>query len=174
MCAYSTTKILSINNILLGMDASEADDRGGEHVECEVGAVRLFVAHQKLAEAVEPGVRHFDDPAPSGMALAAAMLLGARTNVRRVAPGTDRAVGRRAAKGRIGAQVLPGIGADSRTRDHQRIEYRFELGDVMMIRRAHDDRQRDATGVDQQHALAPIFSPDPWGLARRILVPGAP
>src|ERR1022692_1912073 len=47
----------------------------------------------------------------------------------------------------------------------------MKLCDLMMISRGHDDRQRDATSVDQQHPLAPIFFPDPWGLARQILAP---
>jgi len=44
----------------------------------------------------------------------------------------------------------------------------------MMIGRGDDDRQRDATGVDQQHPLAPISFPDPSGLARQIPAPVGP
>ena len=54
---------------------------------------------------------------------------------------------------------------------HDGIEDRRHLGDIMPIGSGHDDRQRDATTVHQQMALAPIFFPDPSGLARRLPVP---
>jgi len=44
----------------------------------------------------------------------------------------------------------------------------------MPIRSGHDERQGDATTVDQQVTLAPIFSPDQSGCARPALVPVAP
>ena len=33
-------------------------------IEREKAAVEFFIAHQQLAKAVEPAVRHFNDPAP--------------------------------------------------------------------------------------------------------------
>ena len=69
---------------------------------------------------------------------------------------------------RISAQVLMRwTGA----LNHDGIEHRFELPDVMPVGSGHDERQRHATPVHQRMAFAPIFSPDPsvWGL--RFVVP---
>lgn len=41
------------------------------------------------------------------------------------------------------------------------IEHGLQLRHIMSMRPGHDERQRDATTVDQQMALTPIFSPDP-------------
>src|ERR1035437_5066613 len=44
---------------------------------------------------------------------------------------------------------------------------------VMPVGPAGDERQRDATRVHQEAALAPIFSPDPWSLVPRTVGPEA-
>jgi hypothetical protein len=41
------------------------------------------------------------------------------------------------------------------------------LGDIMALGTAHDERERDATRVDQQMTLAPIFFPDMMALPGR-------
>jgi hypothetical protein len=41
----------------------------------------------------------------------------------------------------------------------------------MHVGPARDERQRDATPVDQQTSFAPFFSPDPWGWAPRTRWP---
>jgi hypothetical protein len=46
------------------------------------------------------------------------------------------------------------------------------LGDIMVISRGHDDRQRDATRVTS-NSLASIFSPGRWGWAPPTAVPVA-
>ena len=85
----------------------------------------------------------------------------------------DDIQGRRSAVTRIRTQVLaPSLGrVDSF--DHHGIEYSAELRDVMAIGSCHDERQRDATTVDQQMALAPIFFPDPLDWLQRLCVPWA-
>jgi len=137
--------------------------------------MRLLVANQQLAKAGEPSVRDFNDPAPRTLALCAlGAFLAARAHMRDVVAiehvlacsGSDEAG--------IGAQVLPGTRADRRPRGHHGIEGGHQLGDVISIGRGHDDRQRDATGVDQQHALAPIFFPGRWGWARPTPGPAVP
>ena len=39
---------------------------------------------------------------------------------------------------------------------------------VMHVGSGHDDRQRDATRVDEDVSLGSIFFPCPWGWAQRI------
>ena len=53
------------------------------------------------------------------------------------------------------------------------IKHGFELGDVMPIGSGHDERQRDATTVHQQMALAPIFSPGPLDWVQQLIEPWA-
>lgn len=47
--------------------------------------------------------------------------------------------------------------------DHGAGEHRIELLAVMYVGPCHDERQRDATAVHQQVALAAFFFPDPSG-----------
>ena len=58
--------------------------------------------------------------------------------------------------------------------DHDGRQNGVELRDVMPVRSGHDERQGDATAVDQQVTLAPIFFPDPSGWVRLALVPVEP
>ena len=63
---------------------AETNDRRGQHGEREVRAMRLFIADQQLAKAIEPGERDFHDPSPRARATAALRaLLAARADVRR-------------------------------------------------------------------------------------------
>ena len=58
--------------------------------------------------------------------------------------------------------------------DHDGGQDRLELRDIMPVRPGHDERQGDATAVDQQVTLAPIFFPDQSGWARPALAPVEP
>jgi len=131
--------------------------------------VHLFVSNQQFSRAIEPCVYDFDDPTPCGMAPLLPVFLAARAHVWNISAPANGLSGRRPVEGGIGTQVLFGVRTAARAAAHDRIEH--ELRYVMTIGPGHDDRQRDATSVDQQHSLAPIFSPDPWGLARQILAP---
>lgn len=91
--------------------------------------------------------------------------------MRSVAAAADRLFGRSPAKSGIRTQVLAVISAHTGAARNDGIQDGLKLRDIMMIGRGHDDRQRDATRVHQQHSLAPLFFPDPSGLARRILGP---
>jgi hypothetical protein len=58
-----------------------------------------------------------------------------------------------------------------RSLDYDDIKHGFELGYVMPAGSGHDERQRDATTVDQQMALAPIFSPGPLDWVQQLIAP---
>lgn len=133
----------------------------------------LLITHQQFAEAIEPGVGDFDDPAPRWVSSLCPMLFDARAHMGNVATAANRFLGGCTAKPSVGAQVLSPVPSDAWSANDNRVEHGLELRDIMMIGRGDDDRQRDATGVDQQHPLAPLFFPDPSGLARRILGPAA-
>ena len=131
-----------------------------------IGAVELFIADQKFTKAVKPAVCDFDNPAPCALArLALEFLrfLPAPLDVRDVAALFNDLTSWLAHVGGIGARVL-GAGA----RDFAAVEHGLELRDVMPVGPCHDERERDATPVDKQVPLAPIFFPDPWDWLRRI------
>ena len=75
---------------------------------------------------------------------------------------------------RISAEVLGAIRNYRWARDHDAVQYRFQLCDVMSVGSGDDEGQWDATLVDKQMAFGPIFFPDPWGSAQRIVGQGAP
>ena len=58
--------------------------------------------------------------------------------------------------------------------DPDRRQNGVELRNVMPVRSGHDERQGDATAVDEQMTLAPVFSPDQSGWVRPALVPMEP
>ena len=66
----------------------------------------------------------------------------------------------------IPAQILDGTIAGITPPNDPGRQRRRHQGDIGRLRAAHDKRQRDATPVDQQAALAPIFFPDPWDSGR--------
>ena len=145
-------------------------------VEGDKGGVKLFITHQELAKAVKPAVGNFDNPAPRALARLAldlAFLLCAPLDMRDVAVFLNDAPGWRARVGGIGAQV-PGAAGLERIFNFAAIENGLQLRDIMAIGPCHDERKRDATPIDQQVSLAPIFFPDPWDWRRRILAPEAP
>ena len=74
----------------------------------------------------------------------------------------------------IGTQVLAAPGVRGLALDHDGLQHLLELCDVMLIGPGHDERQRDATAVHQQVALAPFFFPDRSGWAPPPVAPRAP
>src|SRR5580698_1440405 len=75
---------------------------------------------------------------------------------------------------RIGAQVLAASMRRTRALDHDGSEHLIESLPVIDVGPGDDERQRDATTVDQNMAFASIFFPDPSGSGRQLLVPGEP
>lgn len=64
--------------------------------------------------------------------------------------------------------ILSSLGSATLPVPHNGSECRFEPRYVMVVSRGDDDQQRDTTGVDQVHWLAPLFSPDSCWLVTRI------
>ena len=156
------------------MHFAERDDRGGEMVEREEAALKLLVAHQQLAKAVEPTVADLHDPAPgfpAGMPLLSPDLLRATGHMRNVAVALDDLQRRLATISGVQAQMLGATLSGNLALDHDGGQDRIELRDVMPVRSGHDERQGDATAVDQQMTLAPIFFPDRSGWLRPALAP---
>src|ERR1019366_9627398 len=136
--------------------------------------MRLLIANEKLAKASEPRVRHFNHPTSRTLALGSLFaFLTARAHVRRVVAVEHVLLGGSADEAGIGAEVLASAWGHGWARGHDGIQSGHQLGDVMVVSCGHDDRQRDAMGVDQQHPLASIFFPGRWGWAPPTPVPVA-
>jgi len=135
----------------------------------------LFVAHQQLAEAVEPRVSAFDHPAARTLPLpAGANFFATLAHMRCV---TAPPHGLRGGTPRIPlvrTQVLPSATARFGAHDHNAIQSGRQQFDIMSIGPADDKGQRDASTVYQQAALAAFFSPDRWGYCPPLPVPAEP
>ena len=170
-------KNLSVNIVYLEMHFSERDDAGCEMVEREEAALEFLVAHQQLAKPVEPTMADLNNPTAgflSGMPLFCLLLLRAAGHMRDVAMTLNDLQRWLSAISGIQAQVLGATFGRHLALDHDGRQDCVELRNVMPIRSGHDERQGDATAVDQQVTLAPIFSPDQSGWARPALVPVEP
>ena len=118
----------------------------------------LFIAHQQLAEAVEPRVRAFNHPAARALPLpAGGGFFSALSHMRCV---TALLHGLRGGTPRIAlvrTQVLPPSAAGFGAHDHNAVQSRFQQFDIMSVGPADDKGQRDASTVHQQAALAAFF-----------------
>lgn len=85
-----------------------------------------------------------------------------------VAVPLNRALQLSAVVARVGTQVLAAAMLGQGSLDHNFAQQLIKSLAVMHVGPGHDDRQRDATPVDQQVALAPLFFPDPSGSVRRL------
>src|SRR2546428_8632984 len=133
-------------------------------VERDEAALELLVAHEQLAESVEPAVAHLDHPSPGLLLRVTPLdvgLLAAVDDVRDVAMRLDEANVFGASVARVGAQVLVAPHWRALALDHESAEYLVDSLAVIHVGRGHDERQRDATAVHQQVAFASFFSPDP-------------
>jgi len=92
-------------------------------------------------------------------------------HVRNVAVLVDGAQARCATIASVCTQVLAAPVAGSLGLDHDGVEYGLKSLAVVDVGPGDDDRQRDATAVHQQVALASFFFPDPSGWVRQLLVP---
>ena len=93
------------------------------------------------------------------------VLFAPRPHVGDVVALTDGLLGRMTGKAGVGTQVLRRLGGNRGAGGHQGVQDRFQLRDIMPIGPSHDERERGAMRVHQEHALGPIFSPDRSGLA---------
>jgi len=171
------TKNLSVNNIYLHTHLAKRDDRGGEVVKREEAALKLLIAHEQLAKAVEPTMADLHDPATgflARVALRGPVLLRAAEHMGNVAVALDDLQRRLATISGIQTQMLGATLGRNLALDHDGRQDGVELRDIMPVRSGHDERQGDATAVDQQVTLASIFSPDRSGCARPALLPAGP
>jgi len=133
----------------------------------------LFIAHQQLAEAVEPRVRAFDHPAARTLPFpAGADFFSALSHMRRVTTLLHNLRGGTPRIALVRTQVLPaaaGFGAQ----DHNAVQSDRQQFDIMPVGPADDKGQRDASTVHQQAALAAFFSPDPLGCCPPLPAPVA-
>lgn len=116
------------------------------------------------------------DPAPRLLGWVAPLglgLLGTTDHMRDVAVCLDDRHGRAAAIPGVRTQMLAASLGWRLALDHDGLEHRIELSNVMSVGPGHDERQRDTTAVDQEVALAAIFSPDQSDWLRPPLVPMA-
>jgi len=159
------------------MHFSERDNSGCKMVEREEAALKFLIAHQQLAKAVEPAMADLNNPTSgflSGMPLLRLLLLRATGYMRNIAVAfNDLQRGLSAISG-IQTQMLGATLGRRLALDHDGGQDGVELRNVMPVRSGHDERQGDATAVDQQVTLAPIFFPGQSDWARPALAPVAP
>jgi len=168
------SKNLSVNYVDLQRHFAERDDGSGYVVQRDEAAFELLVSHEQLAKAIEPAVAHLDHPASCLLGRVAPLgigLLATINDVRNVAVRFDDLQRGPASVTCIGTQVLAAPRAGRLALDHDGLQHGIELRDVMLIGPGHDERQRDATAVHQQVALAPFFFPDRSGCVRPPLAP---
>lgn len=129
--------------------------------QCQKIGGGLFIAHQQLAEAVEPRVRAFDHPAAGALPLpAGAGFFSALSHVRCVTALLHGLRGGTPGIALVRTQVLPPAAAGFGAHDHNAVQSNRQQFDIMPVGPADDKGQRDASTVHQQAALAAFFSPD--------------
>ena len=146
-------------------------------VQSEEAAFEFLVSDEELAQAVEPAMADLDDPATRLLAGVAPLGIGFFApidDVSDIAMRFDDCQCALASIARIGAQVLAAPGGRLVALDHDGVKDLADLGDVMRVGAGHDERQRDATAVDQQVTLASLFFPDRSGCFRPPLAPRVP
>ena len=168
------TKNLSVNNIDRQRHLAEGDDRCCEMIQGHEATVKLLVAHQELAELIEPAVADLHNPAARllcGVSALGRCLLAPTHDMRDVAMPLDDSPEFGASIAGIGAQVLAAALGGHRALDRDGFEHLLKPLAIIDVGRGHDDRQRDPTPVREQVTLAPIFFPYPSGWVPRILLP---
>ena len=174
--APRSPKILSVNNVDRQWHLAERDDGSGEVVERDEAVFELFITHEQFAEPVEPAMADRHHPAPRllcGVASLGIAFLPTIDQVGNVAVFLHDVQSLTPATAGIGTQVFATPQGWRLALDYSGFKDRFELGDVIDVRCGHDERQRDATAVHEQVALAAFFSPDRSGSARPLLAPRA-
>lgn len=127
----------------------------------------LLIPDKQLPEAVEPGMCRLHDPPSILRRSSSSALLSCDPG--HVTSGPDLLPN--------GFPVIPLIRIQEalpfvRNGNDNCVEHSNKLTDVMSIRSGNDQRQRDATAVHQEMALASPFFPDLWDSVRSLPVPG--
>gem|GEM_PF-1323719 len=145
-------------------------------VECHEAALEFLVTHKQLSEAIEPAMADLDNPAPRLFVRIAPQDVSFATpanDVRDVAVLLNGAKVLDPTVARVGAQMFVSSTGRVLALDDDGAKDVIKPLAVVDVGPAHDERQRDATTVHQQVALAAFFSPDPSGWDPRLLVPAA-
>ena len=167
--------IITINNYknlsLNRNGLTPTNDGTGQLQETFIALFEFFIANGQFSKPIEPTMASFNLPTSQtsrriGMTFRrpSALLHCWRIPCRR------RGVPRRGARVPvIAAQVFrPDRRLYPQDASLQRLGQQRH---IRRLRAADDQRQRDATPVDQQAARAPVFSPDPWDWGRRHPAP---
>src|ERR1700741_919253 len=109
-----------------------------------------------------------------GMPLLGFLLLGATSHMRNEAMAPNDLQRWLASISSVQTQMLGATLNRHLALDHDGGQDCVELRNVMPVRSGHDERQGDATAVDQKVTFAPIFFPDQSDCARPALVPVEP
>ncbi len=146
-----------------------ADDGSSEMNEGFVAFDKFFIPDKQFPESVEPGMCCLNNPPTVLWRTSSSTLLP--DDSRCIAAGANLLTNRFSIVSLIRIQEPLSF---VREGDDHGIKHGTELTDVMSVRSGNDQRQRDAMGVHQEMALAPLFSPDPWDSGQSPLVQGVP
>ena len=111
-------------------------------VQCHKAALKLFIAYQQFAKAVEPTVRHFNNPAPGSFAGVTSQLpgfLAAPFDMGNVAPRNNLGQSRRSGVARIRTEVPGAAFRRLWSFDLDSVQYGLQLRDIMPVRSGHDE-----------------------------------
>ena len=167
---------LSVNNIDRQIDLAQGDDGSGQVIECKKSVFEFLVAHQQLAESIEPSMASLHHPAARlllRIAFLALCLALAAHYMRDVVVGQDDLQGGFTSVARICTQLLAAPLSRRGALDQARRQHSLKLHHIVCVGSRHDEGQRDATPVHQQVELAALFPPDPSDCAPPPLVPTA-
>src|ERR1700690_3489546 len=129
-------------------------------VEAEEAALEFLLPQDQPTKPIEPAMPHLHHPPPASLRGMPPLLFGflaAPFDMGNVAMFFNDAERRIAAVASIGPQVLAASLGRRGTLHHDGLKDCSNLANIMSICSGHDDRERDATTVHQQMALAPIF-----------------
>src|SRR5437879_8984368 len=125
---------LSVNNVYRRGYASESDDGSGQHAQCLVGTVQLFVADEQLTEASKPRVGDFDDPAARTLSGGALLVFDAAwAHMRRVVAIEHFLMRGTADKAGVGAQVLAPPRARGRSWHRDGVQGRGQFAGIISV-----------------------------------------
>ena len=150
------------------------NQRGGALQQRQKISGGLFIAHQQLAEAVEPRVSAFNHPTSGAVSLpTSASFLPALPHLRRVTSVFHGLRRRLPGITLVRTQVLSSPPAGFGAHDHKAIQSDRQQFDIMPVGPADDKGQRAASTVHQQAALAAFFFPGRWDWGPPLPAPAA-
>jgi|GEM_PF-6924368 hypothetical protein len=131
----------------------------------------FFETNQKLSETIEPRKTSLDYPSPRFESRISPFFLdffASLTDMRDIFPFLALLLLRASCVSLVSTKVLSSSYSRFRSLDHNFIQRRRQQFHIMRLGPADDEGQRDATTVDENTSLAPIFSPDPSGFCRQF------